>query len=171
MNAEETAKVLAVLTVAYPNLADDKARERVNLWHAMFADEPYSLVYSAVQQFIATDTKGYAPAIGQIKEICAKTVNPAIGDWTEGWGQVNKAIGKYGSWDKAGAMSSFDDTTAEAVRRLGWEEICSSQNIETTRAQFRQTYELISKRESEQIAIPAKIKAQLGELKLLGGKV
>lgn len=170
MNAEETAKVLAVLTVAYPALADDKARERVNLWHAMFADEPYSLVYSAVQQFIATDSKGYAPSIGQIKGICARVANPAIGDWTEGWGQVNKAISKYGSWDKAGAMASFDETTAEAVRRLGWEEICSSQNIETTRAQFRQAYELISKRENEEACLPAKIKAQLSELKLLGGK-
>lgn len=169
MNSNEAKQILAILTVAYPTLADDKATPRVKLWSTMFADEPFNLVLTAVQQYLATDAKGFAPTIGKIKEICNELVNQSS-DWSDGWGQVNKAISRYGMWDKAGAMASFDDITAEVVNRLGWDEICSSQNIDTTRAQFRQAYELVSQKNKVNASLPTQIKNQIGGLKMLGGQ-
>ena len=64
VNEVETKKILASLTVAYPALADDKAIPRVRLWGSMFTDEPYELVSAAVRTYIASDTKGFPPAIG-----------------------------------------------------------------------------------------------------------
>lgn len=170
MNIEETKKTLAVLTVAYPQLADDKAVARVNLWTALFADEPFQLVYTAAQHYIVTDTKGFPPTIGKLKEICHTLTDARHGDWSDGWGQVRKAISKYGVWDRAAAMESMDTTTAEAVRRIGWEDICASGNIEATRAQFRQTYELIDKQRHERACIPVKIQNQITNLKMLKGE-
>lgn len=169
MNSNEAKQILAVLTVAYPTLADDKATPRVKLWSTMFADEPYNLVLTAVQQYLATDTKGFAPTIGKIKEICNDLVNQS-GDWSDGWGQVKRAIAKYGTWDLSGALSSFDDITAEVVKRLGWDDICASENIEATRAQFRQAYELVSLRNKVNNSLPSQIKNQIGGLKMLGGQ-
>lgn len=170
MNIEETKKTLAVLAVAYPSLADDKAAARVNLWAALFADEPYQLVYTAAQHYIVTDTKGFPPTIGKLKEICHTLTDAGHNDWSDGWGQVRKAISRYGVWDTAAAMESLDETTAEAVRRIGWEDICSSQNIETTRAQFRQTFELIAKQRHERACIPERIQNQITNLRMLKGE-
>ena len=73
MNYEETGKILAVIKKNYPHAYKDFTTEEkadlITLWQEMFAEDDYSVVGAAVKSFIATDTKGFAPIIGQIKEL------------------------------------------------------------------------------------------------------
>ena len=53
------------------------------------------------------------------------------------------------------AISTMDELTAETVRRIGWQQICDSENPDTLRAQFRQVYESLSRRMQETRLITA----------------
>ena len=43
----------------------------------------------------------------------------------------------------------MDELTAETVRRIGWQQICESENIDALRANFRMVYEALSRRLQE----------------------
>lgn len=72
MNIEETLKIFSILKANYPNffksLSRIDAEAQVNLWEEMFRDTPYEVVGLGVKSYIATDTNGYPPNVGQIKE-------------------------------------------------------------------------------------------------------
>ena len=44
------------------------------------------------------------------------------------------------------AMESFDEVTREAVKRLGFQNICLSENIVADRARFAEIYQAIQQR-------------------------
>lgn len=98
MKKTEIVKLLAIVRAAYPAFYSKQGEEdtsaAVNLWHSMFADDDTATVCAAVKAFIAADTKGFPPTIGQIKdkldkiwqEIHEKELTPV-----EAWGLVAKA--------------------------------------------------------------------------------
>ena len=72
MTKYETAVIMATLRAAYPQYyarqSVEDAEAALNLWAMQFADEPADDVAAAVSAYIACDTKGFPPSIGQIKE-------------------------------------------------------------------------------------------------------
>ena len=72
MDRDETIKILSILRAAYPNAYRDLGKTDlegiVGLWTTMFRDNLYADVSEAVTDFIASDTKGFPPPIGAIKE-------------------------------------------------------------------------------------------------------
>ena len=72
MTQDETLKIMAVLQAAYPNFYRGMTRQDaegvVALWADMFAEDSYNTVAAAVRAFIASDSKGFPPVVGQIKQ-------------------------------------------------------------------------------------------------------
>lgn len=69
MTLAETGQIMDILTAAYPRFySGAKDKEAVKLWATMFEPYPVRTVADAVQDFIASDTKGFPPVIGQIME-------------------------------------------------------------------------------------------------------
>lgn len=167
MNKQEFSKVAATLKACYTrdNFLPDTVS--MTVWYEALKDIDYETVKKAAMAHIQTSP--YPPTIADIRLKAVETVSPKS-DWSDGWGQVRKAISRYGMWDYSGAMASFDEYTAEAVNRIGWEAICMSENIDTTRAQFRQAYELVAGRKKEQLCLSEGIAAKLEELKMLKGE-
>ncbi len=101
MNKADTAKVMAVIRAVYPKFYSDADMDAAtNAWTMMFDQEDREQVMAAVKAFIATDTKGFPPAIGQIKEQLARLRAGENGELTEqeAWALVQKALrnGIYG---------------------------------------------------------------------------
>lgn len=101
MNRQETLMLMGTLRVAYPQYyarqSPEEANAAVGLWQMMFADDEAKLVSAAVKAFIATDTKGFPPAIGQIKDKLDKLKAEANGGELtamEAWQLVRRAIGR-----------------------------------------------------------------------------
>ena len=94
MTIQETAAVFQILKGAYPNWNPN--RDTLMAWSALFVDEPAEMVVAGVKAFIASDTKGFAPSIGQIKSIIYTP--PDQLSESEAWALVYKAIlnGIYG---------------------------------------------------------------------------
>lgn len=96
MTKQETVQVMAVLQAAFPawarGMSNEEGRSVLNLWAAMFADDPAGDVMAAVQALIATQKEGYPPTVGAVK---AKIDDMRMADrMTEGeaWQRIYKAV-------------------------------------------------------------------------------
>lgn len=97
MTGDEALAVMAIIQTAYPrfyaNTNEESAKAAAKLWATMFSDDDAVFVLSAVKAFIASDTKGFPPHIGAIKEQMRKLAQGEIGEMTEmeAWELVRKA--------------------------------------------------------------------------------
>ena len=68
MNINESKKIIAVMMMSYPNYNPIDIDATAQLFSQMMADYSYKQVDMALRSFIATDTSGFAPSIGQLIE-------------------------------------------------------------------------------------------------------
>lgn len=99
MTRDEATAILAILKTAYPalykNMSDEEIDDVINLWAAMFQDDNVKVVTEAVRAYIATDTKGFPPVIGQIKGKIREITHPQEVTEMEAWDLVRRAITYY----------------------------------------------------------------------------
>ena len=158
MNEADTKKILASLTVAYPSLADDKAIPIVRLWSSMFADEPYELVSAAVKTYIASDTKGFPPAIGKIKQLCISLLESENISEAEAVSLILKATrnGIYGSEEEFAKLPPVCQRIVVNPERLKDWALLDSDEVNTVIASnLRRAYVAEKTREQEVKALPA----------------
>ena len=101
------------------------------------------------------ETKTSPPTIAALRAEADIVVNGVPPSWADGWEKVQKAIGRYGYMQKEAALATMDDVTRETVQRIGWQQICISENIDALRANFRMVYETMSSRARESRMISA----------------
>lgn len=75
-----------------------------------------------------------------------------------------RAIRRFGSYEEAAALESLPPLTRETVKRLGYRSLCLSENQIADRANFRDLYELLEKREAENSKIPLPVCEKLSAL-------
>lgn len=107
-----------------------------------------------------------APKIGRLRMIIEEIRRGKVPDWGDGWLEVTKAIRKYGYMNEEKALASMSPTTQEAVKRIGWQDICLSENPEVLRAQFRQIFERCSQREIQDRTLPKDLLAKIDTLRI-----
>jgi hypothetical protein len=127
----------------------------MNVWYSLLKDLDYQVVQVAIQKYMMTETK--IPTIADIRNLCATVM---IGDkplWSDGWEEVLRAIRMYGSYNEEKALESMSEITKQCVRRLGYQNLCKSEEIGVERANFRMIFEQIANREHEKAKIPANV--------------
>lgn len=92
MTREEAKKMLMVVQVAYPNWHPVSITETIDAWFIFIEDYTYEEVMQAVKRFILTDTKGFAPSIGQIVACIHESHESDGMSELEAWSMVWKAI-------------------------------------------------------------------------------
>jgi hypothetical protein len=102
----------------------------------LLRDIPGEELQVIVDQAIAESK--FLPTIAELRTMRRNLRNVMALTWVDGWDSVMKAIAGVGSY----SVPKFKDPiTAQVVKAMGWRELCTSENIEVTRAQFRQMYE------------------------------
>ena len=92
MNKAETMKALSTIQEVYPHFMDGRTPEKTaDIWQKLFASEPYAIVSAAIVAFITSDTRGFPPNIGQIKEKIAQMRDDEP-DEIQAWALVCKAM-------------------------------------------------------------------------------
>lgn len=117
MTRQETLMLMSTLRAAYPmyygKQSVEDAKAAVNLWQMMFADDDAQMVSAAVKAFIATDSKGFPPVIGQIKAKLDMILREAYGGGEltpmEAWAKVQKAI-RNSSYNAEAEFAKLPDT-------------------------------------------------------------
>lgn len=162
MTANEFKYVAAELRTVYSwaNLLQNK--EAMEIWYRHLKDLPDGSVTAIVSKWIETHSN--PPTIADIRTEATTAISGELPTWADGWGKVQKAIGRWGYMNKAKALATMDEITQKAVNALGWESICASENPEATRAQFRMAYESYAKRETAQRQITEKTRTQITDI-------
>ena len=137
----------ATLVLAMQAMYGDEfigTEEAIDVWFALLHDLDYQILSRALQKHMLTNK--FKPTVAELREIYADLICPTISDWSEGWEKVSRAIGHYGMYRTEETMESFDEVTREAVKRLGFQNICLSENIVADRARFAEIYQAIQQR-------------------------
>ena len=135
----------------------------VQMWYRLLRDLTYEQCAVAVERYAILNK--FPPTIAEIREQ-AVLIQTDAGDWSEGWREVLKAVGRFGQYREEEALASMNGITAEAVRRLGWKQICRAEQDELTaiRANFRMIYEQAKATEKENAALPADLKERIEKI-------
>ena len=162
MNKKEFSIFAMALKTYYPRenlLPNEQAME---LWFKQLEDIPFQVAEVGLNKWVSLNK--WSPSISDIREMASETMSGQIKDWGDGWEQVLKAIRVYGSYNAGAALDSMDEITRKCVQRLGFREICLSENIAVDRANFRMLYEQLANRQKEDAKLSLSIKTKLAEL-------
>ena len=158
MTEQEFMKIAATIKTSYPavNVLKDKAS--MNIWYMMLSDIDYKVCQNAVLELIST--LKFPPTIAEIREKCSMLTSLPVKDWGEAWEDVLMTIRKFGYPQELEAMNSLDELTRKCVKRIGYQNICMSDNISADRANFRMIYETEAQRKKTDNQLPLSLKTE-----------
>lgn len=156
MSPQEFATIASTIKAAYPtaNIMPDKKSKEV--WYTLLLDLDYGVCQNALKEHISTCK--FVPSISELRERCASMTAQPLIPWGEAWENVLRAIRFYGMYREDEAMSSMDDTTQKCVKRIGFQNLCLSENIQTDRANFRMIYEQEAGQAKELAQLPESVR-------------
>ena len=163
MTKKEFALFVMALRTYYPRenlLPNDEA---MDLWFAQLQDIPYKIAQAGLQKWVATNK--WSPSIADIREMTSGITFGEIPDWGEAWIESQKAIRRFGSYRVAEALESLSPLTRKVVERIGFMNLCMSDNESADRANFRMIYETLAERQKRDAQLPAPLKEMLLEIK------
>lgn len=157
MNYDEFKVLVKGMKAVYTQPTFLPDRDAVNVWYKLLQDIDYNIANAAIQKYMLTQK--FPPTIADIREMAATVSNGDKPLWSDGWEQVLNNLRKYGmcTYDPdrlIECMNSFDPLTRMAVERLGWKELCKSENIMADRANFRMIFEQLAERQQKNNQLP-----------------
>lgn len=144
MKASEMGKILTTAFVAWPSFVVTEQMAR--LWVDLFSDIEQGAFWEAMKAALKTNTGNFPPTPGQVHETLARMRTADETTEGEAWGLLMSAVARFGSYQPAEArrwlLNQGADRVVDAVRCLGWREICSWQLSDepANRAHFWRTY-------------------------------
>lgn len=190
MNKKETAQIMAILQVNYPDSfkdqTDDMLMARINLWAEMFKDFTYPEVSAAVKAHIATDTGRFMPPVGVIMTKLNELIRKDQLSEMEAWAKVRKAISGAsleawsrrmnadGTMGKTSAERQFESlppiiqlVIATPEQLAEWEKLDDDEINTVIQSNFMRSYRARAKEAREREALPREIKRILDEHRVL----
>ena len=160
MTFEEWKKLVKGLKSVYTSERFLPDREAVQIWYSMLKDMDYKVLSIAAQKYMVTGK--FPPTVAELRECAVEVLEPKVKeDYSHGWEQVMKAVSKYGYCGAEEALASMDPVTRKCVKRLGWKNICTSENQIADRANFRQIYEQEKRRHREHLQLPEAVRESI----------
>lgn len=155
MDKKEFAIFADALKTYFPRENLLPNQHAIELWYRELCDIPYKVAEAALRKWV--NNNKWSPSIFEIRELSANITMGNIPDWGESWEQVLRAIRMYGMYEPTKALESLDELTKETVRRLGFKELCMSENISVDRANFRMIYEQLVERHKDKQNTPLEL--------------
>lgn len=151
----------------YKDMSQEEAKQTVMLWAEMFAEDPYELVLLAVKALIETDSKGYPPHIGAVKEKLRLITGGDEMTEAEAWGIVAKALrnSTYGSREEFEKFPPVIKRIVGSPNQLREWGMMGSETVHSVVASnFQRSYKAIAQREREIAKLPPDVKAIVGKI-------
>lgn len=116
-------------------------------------DIDYQVMTMALNKWVATNK--WAPTIADLRESAYTITDPGIPDWDAAYEDVRKNIRKYGFYNAEAGLAELTGVTLETVKRLGYTNMCLSDNPTAIRANFRDIYNRLAERARTDARMPA----------------
>ena len=154
MNKKEFSKFVMSMKTLYPKETLIPNECAMDMWYDLLKDIPYQTASLFLNKWVATEK--WSPTIADIRGGSSEIDNGDIDDWGNGWKTVEQCIRSYGYYREDEALRHMDDITRQVVERLGFQNICMSENIGADRANFRMLYqELAQKKKNNRQLSPS----------------
>lgn len=134
--------------------------DSVKIFYAMLMDIPYDTLVSALKRYVMTNK--YPPTVADLRATAAEATRPVSEDWSAAWEKVRKAIRYFGYYRENEALESLDEPIRTIVKRLGYQELCLTDNMAVDRANFRKIYEQMQAQENERAKLPGSLTVGIG---------
>lgn len=165
MTKDEVQQVLRILRLNYPHSFKDFTKEQsieyLNLWAEAFKNDNVNLVVGAVKSIIYSDTREFAPNIGQVKAMMIKlSSEPQMSEY-EVWNLIKKAVsnGIYGSAEEFRKLPDGVKRLVGSPEQLRTWAMMDIDELNTVVASnIQRSYRAISKQEQEYKALPLEVK-------------
>jgi len=163
MDKKEFATFAMALKTYYPREQLLPNQQAMELWYRELCDIPYYVAEAGLRKWVVNNK--WSPSIAEIREMTTDVTKGEIPDWGEGWDSTCRAIRRYGSYNVKEAMASLDEITRETVRRIGFINLCMSENVTADRANFRMIYEQLADRKRKEEKMPDRLKLLIAGMK------
>jgi len=154
MTPVEMARLLAVVTAAYPTFEVDEIRHGV--WMETLSDLDYQLASQALKRHVTLSK--WPPSVAEIREHAAALSNPSRPTGSEAWGELMHAVRRYGLYAEAEGLASLSPEAGRVARQIGWREINMCETIEVLRGQFLRMYQQIDERTAREVGLPRELR-------------
>ena len=165
MTQQETNKILALMVEVYPKFNEGRNPQLTSkLWSSLFAEEPYEWVEKGFMAFVATDTKGFPPTPGAIKEKIQQLAGSEEPTELEAWGKVLKAICRSGYY----SQEEFDKLPRDIQEIVGypgqlyeWSQMDTDEVNTVVASNFQRSYRARAEARKMLVRIPESLKISL----------
>lgn len=164
MTRDETKKIIAIIVTAFPNYNPKDLSMTVDVWNEMLKDYSYKDVAIALKTYIATNTSGFAPSIGQLIEKMNVVNEMNELSEMEAWAIVSKAI-RDSIYHSKERFEEFPDDIKKAVgshenlKAWGMDE---NYNENVTQSHFLRCYRSVLERKKEVAKLPSEVRQLIG---------
>jgi hypothetical protein len=145
LTEQEIARLICMTTAAFPlkkELTGEQQDDLITVWRMVLNDIPYKLAEAALIKVLSTNK--FFPAPAEIKE-AAYSLMPGPPTAEEAWEEVREVITsshllteyQYNGW----IPQWSHELVKKTVREMGFRELCASENIGITMAQFKKHYD------------------------------
>lgn len=189
MNLQESAELVGYALVAFPSqggkLNDAQQVTLARVWHDTLGDLTLEQCMAGIRLLI--QTRQFMPTVSEIRSAVLDLERGPVTAGGDAWGDVLAAMKSKGAHRTPGIDFTFPDvTTARCVQRLGWRDLCLSENTVADRARFIELYDklatetrrekqapvLAAAREQRELGAAAESMQQAGKLiALVAGKL
>lgn len=161
MTVDDTRKVIATMIACYPNYKPDDMKMTVAVWANMLADYDAVEIGNALKAYIATDTTGFAPSIGQLTAKLNQLKNGDQLNGNEAWTLVYKALCN----STYHAQEEFDKLPPLVQKAVGSADSLKAMatnngfNEDVEKSHFIRIYDTVCKRADEAARLPMNLQA------------
>lgn len=152
MTEKEFALFVSYLRTYYPRENILPNKQATEIWYTELKDIPYNIAIMALREHVHSEK--WSPSISEIRAKATEIQTGAVEDWGSGWQKVMDAIRRFGMYREAEALEGMDEITRATVQRLGFQNICLSENIIADRARFKDIYEQLAERKKRENNLP-----------------
>lgn len=147
---KEFRKIACTLESFYDFMGFDD-EFKLQMWYEALKDIPSDILLVVIKKWVSTSPK--KPTVADLRELAVKLQVGAL-DVDKAWEKVSYAIRCIGRYRPEEAMESFDDITKEAVKSIGFVNLCNDENA---MAHFRDMYKIACNRYIDRAKTPASI--------------
>lgn len=129
-------------------------------WAIAMPDIPYHVAERALA--VAMRTSVYMPAIADIVRAATEMRDGPVRTGADAWGDVQRAIGRYGSRRTPGIDFKFDDLLVAHLvsNAFPWVPLCLSEDVTADRARFIDAYNAAARQGRREAEAPALVEAR-----------
>lgn len=159
MTKEEWARLVLSIKDLYPAEKILNTDHAIELWYKMLKDLDYNDLAKGLWKY--TLENKFPPTISDLRGQAAAIKFGEVNTWEEEWQKVCNAIRYYGYMRETEALNSLTGITKTIVARLGYQNLCASENPAVDRANFRDIYNNLANKQKEREQMSAPIRTVL----------